>query len=169
MAAGIMKECDADKSGKISWEEAAACYEKHQDEIEAAAEEHGKDLPTPEEAKEEFQEVAGKDGEVDMKELTKAIRKGMKEHKNEKNGSTADKLAQLGRKMPKAGQMWELLTTLMDQNDDGVIQGQEAEAALEWLNEHGKAVFEHIDANNNGEIDKKEFKSAWNAQFGEAK
>lgn len=102
------------------------------------------------------------DGQVSQGELTAAIAQAMQEHKG-------SKLAQVGRKMPKAGQMWELLTSLMDTNDDDMISGQEAQAALDWLNEHGKAVFDHIDSNNNGEIDQKEFVSAWNAQFGGSK
>lgn len=142
----IFGKCDKNKDQQLTWDEAKQCG-------------------APADLEKKFKAAAGEDG-MDAEEMLPIVEAEMAKRGGNKGGKKGGKkLAQGSKKMPKAGQMWELLTSLMDQNDDGVIQGQEAQAALDWFNQHAEAVFDHIDANDDGAIDKKEFVSAWDAQF----
>jgi len=123
MAKAIWKHCDANGDKTISWGEASGCG-------------------APPNWKPQFEAVAGKDGEVDIKEFMAACKAHGGLAETEEEGK------------PSCGQMWTMIRTHCDSDDDKTISWKEARAC--GAPKDAKAGFLHF-AGKDGKVDKGEF------------
>jgi hypothetical protein len=131
----VTKHCDGDKDGSISWKEARKCG-------------------APKQAKGDFDDAAGSDGEVDKDEFMEECDKHMK---------GKDGLAEVSIEGGHCKRMAAAIWKHCDANGDKTISWKEASACgapPQW-----KPKFDAV-AGKDGEVDHKEFMAACKAHGG---